>query len=367
MIPQAYLDEFDEPIGWLNHAGIGPPSRSVLAALAQLNKTLARPEGQLVSVFYSVVDKARAAGARLFGTEPHRIGVVPSTGQALFHVAFGLRRGNVVVPAAEFPANVYPWLRAQEAGLIDEVRLVQLPDGRLEASVLAPHIDRNTAAVAISSVDFATGFRADLDEIRNVAPHSLLVVDAVQGAGAVATALGSADVIASGSQKWLRAGLGGAFLAVSDRALERLEPTLTGWLGVTEPFAPDPPPPHELVGDATRYQVSAVPLAGMVALTAGVDVLEIAGIATIEEAVLQKAKMLEQVALSAGAEVWTPWKEDRERAGIFCFRLTEEPCQATVVRLEARGIQVSDRAGWVRLAPHATTKDEAADLLREAL
>ncbi len=43
---------------------------------------------------------------------------------------------------------------------------------------------RDTSAVALSSVDYSTGFRADLDAMRELAGDALLVVDAIQGFGA---------------------------------------------------------------------------------------------------------------------------------------------------------------------------------------
>ena len=56
--------------------------------------------------------------ARLVGAAPDRVPTIPSTSAGIFQVAFGLlgSGGNVVVPAHEFPANVYPWLRAEAAG-----------------------------------------------------------------------------------------------------------------------------------------------------------------------------------------------------------------------------------------------------------
>jgi len=49
------------------------------------------------------------------------------------------------------------------------------------------------------------------------------------------------------------------------------------------------------------------------------------------------------------------------------FRLPDEPAAATVARLGASGFVVSERSGWVRAAPHATTSFEAIDDLVEAL
>ena len=45
--------------------------------------------------------------------------------------------------------------------------------------------------------------------------------------------------MAGGGQKWLRAGWGTGYLALSDRAVERLTPVFSGYLGTADDqFAP---------------------------------------------------------------------------------------------------------------------------------
>jgi len=69
----------------------------------------------------------------------------------------------------------------------------------------------------------------------------------------------------------------------------------------------------------------------------------------------------------AGAEVLAPWRGPQERAGILCFRLPGEDAVTTAARLAEAGLVVSRRAGWVRVAPHASTPLETAGRLGEAL
>ncbi len=56
-------------------------------------------------------------------------------------------------------------------------------------------------------------------------------MDAIQAFGVARMAWDAADVVVAGGQKWLRAGWATGFAALSDRALESLEPVLTGWTG----------------------------------------------------------------------------------------------------------------------------------------
>jgi selenocysteine lyase/cysteine desulfurase len=367
-LPAAYLDQFAERPGYLEFASTGPVSRRVREAMASALEVVASPPGSAWQAIAARHDSALAAMARLVGTAPDRVTTIPSTSAGIFQVAFGLlgSGGNVVVPAHEFPANIYPWLRAEAAGG-PEVRLVACPDHRVTAERLGPAVDAQTRAVAVSLVDFLTGFRVDLGELRGAFPGPLLLVDGIQGLGAVAAVLEPADVLVAGGQKWLRAGWGSGVMAVGDRALERLNPTLTGWCGVEQYLDFEIPPPHETQVTAGRFQEGSPPYLGTLQMGAAVEVIELAGMAQIEAAVLARAAAVEEVVRRAGAEVLAPWRRPEERAGIVSFRLPGEDPAATAGRLAAAGLVVSRRSGWVRVSPHATTPPEAAQRLAEAL
>ncbi len=157
-----YLSEFEEQDGYLNFASIGPPAKSARAAAADLLDQAAdgsRPTAQLVGPAY---EDARAAIASALGVRDGLATSVPSTSAGMMQIAFGLigAGGNVVVPSHEFPANRYPWLRAEAVGG-PTVRAVEVPDGRVTADALAPAIDDRTRLVAVSLVDYMTGYRVE--------------------------------------------------------------------------------------------------------------------------------------------------------------------------------------------------------------
>ncbi len=82
----------------------------------------------------------------------------------------------------EFPANVYPWLRLKrECGV--EVRIARERDGRLETKEILSLVDERTRVVALSFVEFASGFRNELRAIGRYCRERdvLFVVDAIQG------------------------------------------------------------------------------------------------------------------------------------------------------------------------------------------
>ena len=274
--------------------------------------------------------------------------------------------GNVVLPSHEFPANLYPWLRAEEVGG-PAMRRVEIPDGRVTAAALSDAVDDETRAIAVSLVDYLSGFRVDLDELRELAGEALLVVDAIQGVGAVAQPLAPADVLTTTGVKWMRAGWGSGMIAASARALERLEPSLTGWFGVDEFFDFSAPAPHPARADAERLRIGSPSMYGALAFAAAIEVADIAGMAVIEEMIRERVETLDEALSNVGAHQLAPWRRPDERAGIVCFRMPDVDPADTAQQLNAAGIVVSLRAGWIRLSPHATTDMDVVDVLTDVL
>jgi selenocysteine lyase/cysteine desulfurase len=248
-----------------------------------------------------------------------------------------------------------------------EVRLVDVPDRRVTAGALSEAVDDETRAVAVSSVDYLSGFRPDLPSLRELADDALLVVDAIQGLGAIEFSAAPADVVVAGGQKWLRAGWGSGLLALSHRSVDMLHPTLTGWWGVEDAFDWDTLPPHTARSDAERFQDGSPPLFGAMALAAALEVIEAEGMATIHGTVMENVKAVEEVVRTSGAEVLEPWDGDEERSGILSFRIPDEPSAVTWQRFADAGMTVSQRSGWVRVAPHATTDLTITEVLAEVL
>ena len=181
-----YEGQFDAPDGYLDFAAIGPPGQMVRRALDEARRSISSPDRPITDILDPMADTAKASIARLLGTDREHATYVSATSEGLSHVAFGLMEsgGNVVVPSLEFAANRYPWLRVESVGG-PKVRLVEPEQGRITPDLLAAAIDADTRAVSVSLVDYATGFPADIEAIADVVGNALLVVDAIQGLGAM--------------------------------------------------------------------------------------------------------------------------------------------------------------------------------------
>ena len=366
-VSKDYLSQFSAPDGYLDFAAVGPPSQAATEALMKAFKWVASPTGPAGVPLHAGVLRARQSVATMLGANVDQVGLTHSTSEGLFSAAFGLGEGgNVVVPAGEFPANLYPWIRAAERSG-PEVRFVEIPHGRTTAEVLAPFVDSETKAISVSLVDFLTGFRVNVEELRALAGDRLLVVDGIQGVGAVGASLAPCDVLVVGGQKWLRAGNGVGFVAMSERALGRLDTSLVGWTGVEDFLTTETPAPHPPLAGATRYQLGSAPLIMAAPMTAAVDLVLSEGSDVIESTILSRARALEEAVRRHGAEVIAPWESDSERAGIVTFKL-DLPADIVAKALASAGITVSVRGGeWIRMSPHATTPVGVAGQVDEVL
>jgi len=226
---------------YLNHAAVSPPpSATIQAVKAQLDD--ASENGSVnYRNWVATRDRARRLAADMIGARPEQIAFMRNTSDGLSTVANGLRwqpGDNVVTFRNEFPANIYPWLRLRQAFGV-EVRMSEERDGRVEIEELINLIDNRTKVIAISQVQYASGFRADLERLGRAARavDALLAVDVIQAMGVIPTDVNSEliDVAAGAGHKWLLTPEGVGILYLSDRARERLEPTLVGWVSVANP------------------------------------------------------------------------------------------------------------------------------------
>ena len=227
---------------YLNSAAVSPmPTTAIEAVTRQLNDVAS--SGMLhYQDWVDTKDRCRALVATMLNVRPDQVAFLRNTSDGVASIANGLKwhpGDNIVSFANEFPANFYPWRRIRdECGV--ELRLVAEHGGRFDTDELTGMIDSNTRVVAISAVQYASGFRADLERIGRAARavDALFCVDIIQGFGAMPFDLPAqfVDAACGASHKWLCAPEGCGMIYLSDRARERLQPTLVGWISVETPW-----------------------------------------------------------------------------------------------------------------------------------
>lgn len=359
-----FAARFHEEPGYLDFASIGPPGDTVRAETEVFQTLLSGGRFGAFTPLTTQDARVREAVSALTGFRPDQVAVQPNTSQGLMQALFGLT-GGVALSAAEFPSLPFAAVRAQQALGVVGVQWLETDHGRVTPGNIREQLTASTVAVGVSLVDFRTGYLIDLEGIRQVIGDRLLIVDAIQGFGVVDAPYELADVVASGGQKWVRAGFGTGFLALSDRALEHLTPVWSGFPGSSHPELPldEVPPP---AADARAYTVSHGDPMAMSRFAAALEELADVGVAAVNARLAERVSEVIDIADEFALPVVSP-RAEAERAGIVVVQPEPEQLTVLAAALHNHGVSVTVRQGTVRIAPHVSTGADTLELLRSAM
>jgi len=361
------IDEFvtrfsDEP-GYFDFARSGPIGRTARDEESALSSLIGRSRFGTLGTLDEEDERVRDAVAALTGFRPDQIVFQPNTSQGLMHAMFGLT-GQVALSPAEFPSNTFAASRAADAlGVLTPLWL-ETDHGRLTPGNLRDQLTPTTVAVAVSLVDFRTGYLVDLEGIRQVIGDRLLIVDAIQGFGVVDAPYEVADVVVSGGQKWVRAGWGTGFLALSDRAAESLTPVFSGFVATESesmPLDEVPPPMH----GAGAYRISNPDPVAQARFAAALEEIAAVGVPAINALLAEKVSRVVDLADEFAIGVVSS-RAESERAGIVVLEPETDQLTVLTASLHNHGVTVTTREGRVRLSPHVTTDEESFAMLKAA-
>ncbi len=352
---------------WLNAAASSPLARPVAEAMeAHLRETV--EAGDLgFPRWLRFKEAVRARLARFLNAEARELAFTPSTSFG-FHVIAELLKARgvteVLTLESEFPSTTLPLLHR---GLV--LRGVRRrPDGTFPLEDLAAALTKDTRAVALSVVQFASGYRVDLEGLSRLCRERrlILALNAAQALGQVpldVKALG-ADFLAATSHKWLMAGYGTGVLYVQKEWLDAGPLPLGGWLSVEAPdlwqtFAGatrvDDEAGFTVTGTRFRREASALEtgagFVGLYALDAALELHERVG---LERTLAHDLGL--QAALRKGlrARGFTPNAPDDAARGSGICVVPVQGAPEDVVRALVKEAQVvtTPRGGGVRLSTH---------------
>ena len=352
---------FDEEPGYLDFARVGPIGRAVLGEQRALDEILRRARFGSLDILDRQDERVREAVAGTLGFRSDQVAFQPNTSSGLMHTMFGLT-GGVAMSPAEFPSLTFAAVRAAESLHVLNPLWLEA-GGPVTPGAIREQLSASCAAVALSLVDFRTGYLADLEGIRQVIGDRLLVVDAIQGFGVVDAPWEVADVIVSGGQAWVRAGWGTGFLAMSDRAVDELTPVFSGFNATEVPVPLDEVlPPRPGVGGFTISNPS--PIAQAMLATALEDIGEV-GVSTIGERVRANAGRIIGLADEFALPVVSA-RADNARAGIVVLEPAADQLTVLTAAMFNHGITATVRGGQVRFSAHVSTGDDTFEVLRDA-
>jgi selenocysteine lyase/cysteine desulfurase len=356
---------------YLNHAAVAALPTPVVEAMNGYVSKRSLVGSEALGDLDERVEGVRRLAARFVGAHRDEVVFTGSVSHGLNIVAAGLDwqpGDNMLCAETEFPANVYPWTNLRRRGV--EVRFVPARDNRIVVDDVAARIDRRTRLLAISFVEFGTGYRNDLDALATLCHErgALLCVDGIQGLGALALDVSRTpvDFLATQAAKWLLGPIGAGFLYVRRGLLTRLDPVMSGWRSVVDPddyYRYDSP----LCDTGARFEPGSPNAVGLLGLEAALELLLAVGLDRIEARILALTDHLIAGLQARGCQITTPIDHRRERSGIVCFRQAANSPAALAERLCAAGVIISLRGDVIRISPHFYNTEEEVERLLEAL
>jgi len=339
---------------YLDHAGIAPVSLRVKSAIEEHLRDASQGGAFHYPAWAKKVAEIRARCAGLIGADHDEVAFVKSTSHGLSLVAGGLdwKKGdNLIYCDGDFPSNIYPWLNLLKRGV--EPRPVTLKKGAVRVEDIGAQMDGRTRLVAVSSVQFSSGTRADLKTLGRLCRDkgALLCVDAIQSLGVVPMDVRELkiDFLSADAHKWLLGPEGIGIFYCRKELAGSLDPQLVGWKSVQNELDFDHPSFH-LKGDALRFEEGSQNLLGIFGLGAAVDLLLEVGITNVHKRVLFLGDTIIGHIEKRGFELMTP-KGSEERGGGISFRGTFDP-SVMRDRLREKNILVNVRGGGMRVSPH---------------
>ena len=357
---------------YLNSAAVAPlPSPTVTAVEKQLqdvsiNGSIHYPD------WVETKHRCRSLVADMLNVRKEGIAFLRNTSDGFAAVANGIdwKEGdNIVSFAGEFPSNFYPWRMVRDRFGV-ELRLCGDANGRVDVDELISSIDCNTKIVSISAIQFSNGFRADLERIGACARKhdALFSVDMIQAFGAIPLDLSGleVDIAAGASHKWLCAPEGCGILFLSERALERIHPTLVGWISVLQPWDFDDRE-QPLHGNALAFESGTGPAALFYGLEQSLSILKSVGISDIRKHNFHLSDLFCEQLPSTGFDLVSCRDEDVKSQIVAIRSKDNRPPVEIFKSLQSCGIIISARGSLLRIAPHLFNDESDIDSLISAL
>ncbi len=337
---------------YLNNASTGIPPTDTINAMKQYLDNRSQAIGKFEEAL-SMFKEIRQNLAKLLGGDYSQYAFVSSTSAGINTIAHSVQYpegSNVVVCDLEFPANYIPWQNASK--LYDfELRVVKSKNGEVKLDGFSNMVDENTKVIAVSQIQFGSGYRLDLAELSKLAHENsgIISVDIIQAAGCIDTDLSKLGVdFATGqAAKWMLGPIGAGYIYVGKTVLDELHPRFIGWWGV-ENLMEFEYSERVPLSDARKFQVGSPAMIAYVGLLESLKtLLQISG-SKRERVAMDNAEYLRQRL----SEINIPFYDfgpDHNSAIVSCRPNDVEKLHESLLN---DGVYCSVRNERLRISPH---------------
>ncbi|MEM7454019.1 MAG: aminotransferase class V-fold PLP-dependent enzyme [Planctomycetota bacterium] len=325
--------------------------------------------------------------AALLQTSAENISMTTNTSEAISMIANGypFEAGDQVISYVnEYPANHYPW-RLQERRGVELIELSDVDPLQEKRDYTRPipaefarswsfeelesKITPRTRVIAISHVQFTSGFTADLERLGSFCREKGidLVVDAAQSLGClpVHPEKWGVSALASAGWKWLMGPVGTGVMYSSPAFREKIQVTMSGADQMVQDtqYLDHTWNPHS---DGRKFEYSTVTYSALDGISTGVEELFLPH---SMEAIRDHNFALQEIAIEAlDLGKFQPVVHLPEhRSGILSLIPLAGNAKQISTALEAQGVIITPRDGYLRFAPHLCSTQEEVIAAIEAL
>jgi selenocysteine lyase/cysteine desulfurase len=364
------LFDLPDDVAYFNCASLSPLMHTARAALDEALQRRARPWLMTTREWVDDVEERRTLFAQLVGADVEGIALVPAASYGLAVAArnLGARAGSrIVLPADEFPSDVYTWRAFAQAHGAEIVTVGRGRDQGWTEAVL-DRIDERCSIVSVPNVHWTNGGLFDLVAIgarcREVGAR--LVVDASQSLGAMPFDFDAVrpDFLVAVGYKWLLGPYGQGYLYVAEEHRDGT-PLEENWISRegSEDFSRLIDYVERYRSGARRFDVgerSALELTG--AATAALRQLSDWGIDTVARTLRQTTDRIERKALELGLAI----SETHRGPHMVGLDLPDGVANPGGM-LGAAKVFVGVRGKSLRIAPHLYNTESDLQRLFDAL
>ena len=347
---------------YLNNAATGIPPLATINAMKEYLDNRFRATGGTFKDTLANIKAIRMNLAQLLGGDYSQYALVPSTSSGVNSFAHSIEYpegSNVVLCDLEFPANYVPWQNVKKL-YGAELRVVKSTDGGVPIERFAEAIDENTRVVAVSQIQFGSGFRADLGALTKLAHDNgaYLSADIIQAAGCFETDLSKLNVdFATGqAAKWMLGPIGAGYVYVGKSVMDKIHPRFLGWWGV-EKLQEFGYFDREPLADARMFQVGSPAMIAYIGLLESLKVLLQIPAKNREQAAVATADYLRK-RLSEMNIPYFDFGPKNNSATVVCGPPDVEKLNE---KLREDNIHCSVRNGRLRVSPHFYNSAEEVD------
>jgi cysteine desulfurase/selenocysteine lyase len=362
-----YSSEFnlDNDVIYLNHAAVAPwPCRTELAvnAFCRENVTIGSKK---YANWLQVENQLKKQLASLINAESvDEIALVKNTSEALSFVAYGLdwnAGDNIVTSDEEFPSNMIPWESLANQGVtVKKTTLKGLSD---PTDALIQQIDHRTRLLTISSVQYASGLRVDLERLGQACQKNgvLFCIDAIQSIGAFPFDVQKyqADFVMADGHKWMLGPEGLAVFYCRLQALDKLKLTQFGW-HMVEDMGNYDTPLWSTAKSARRFECGSPNMLSIHALSASIGLLLETGMDNVSANVIERGQyVIDKVKQNDSLALLT--NPDKNGNNIIVFKSSNDDTDKLFDYLTTHNVVCAKRGGGIRFSPHFYTPTDVID------